>query len=448
VAGVAHTEAIARYGGMVSARGNDPRPFAAAIPAARIIFVNRFYAPDQSATSRMLTDLATALAADGSDVHVVTSRLLHDDASASLASHEVKDGVVIHRVRTTRFGRSALLGRGLDYLSFHIAAANELSAVARDGDVIVAKTDPPLVALAAARVARKRGARLVNWLQDVFPEAAAAIGMAAARGPVGWVLRFLRDRALRRSAATVVLGEAMRQRIVARGIDPAKVIVISNWADGAKLRPTDRASNALRERWGLAGKLVVGYSGNMGRAHSFGTVLDAADVLSTQSDVAFVFIGGGMQKASLERAMKERKLTNVHFKPYQPQNELEQSLGAIDAHLVTLRPELEGLVVPSKFYGIAAVGRPTVFIGDPAGEIGTVIRKAECGFCVTAGDVAGLVAAILRLRDDPGLAARMGANARRVFDERFDKPIAVARWRCLLHDVAAERLVADGPDLS
>jgi len=105
---------------------------------------------------------------------------------------------------------------------------------------------------------------------------------------------------------------------------------------------------------------------------------------------------------------------------------------------VSLRPELEGLVVPSKFYGVAAVGLPTIFVGDPDGEIGTILREAQCGLCVKEGDVAGLVGAITALRDDAGLRERMGLNARRVLEERYDVTIAVASWRRLLRDVVGE----------
>jgi glycosyltransferase involved in cell wall biosynthesis len=177
----------------------------------------------------------------------------------------------------------------------------------------------------------------------------------------------------------------------------------------------------------------------MGRVHEFRTVLDAAEALRAQADIVFLFIGGGAQKAAVAAAVQERGLSNVLFKPYQPRASLGQSLSAADAHLVTLRPELEGLVVPSKFYGVAAVGRPTIFIGDAEGEIGSVVREAQCGMCVKQGDGEGLAGAITMLRDDSALRERMGANARRVFDERYDKAIAVAAWRRLLQSVTTAR---------
>ena len=142
-------------------------------------------------------------------------------------------------------------------------------------------------------------------------------------------------------------------------------------------------------------------------------------------------------------ASAEHGLANLLFKHYQPRDRLAQSLGAADVHLVTLRPELEGLIVPSKFYGIAAAARPAIFIGDPEGEIGSDVRAADCGRCVRQGDLAGLVAAIGEIRGSAELRERMGRSARRLFDERYDKPMGVRKWRALLRAVGEGRPLQD-----
>jgi colanic acid biosynthesis glycosyl transferase WcaI len=401
----------------------------------RVIFVNRFYAPDHSATSQMLTDLAVALAAGGMEVHVVTSRLLYDEPAALLPRRENIDGVSVHRVRTSAFGRGTLVGRAFDYLSFYVTATATLARLLRSGDVVVAKTDPPLISVPVCWIARARGARTVNWLQDIFPEVAGNLGVALARGFWGRVSSWFRNGSLHTASANVVLGQRMRERVAAMGVDPRKIVVIPNWADGAALRPVHPESNPLRTEWGFRGKTVIGYSGNMGQAHEFQTIIDAAAALRNDSNILFLFVGGGAQKAMIAAASTERGLANLMFKPYQPRERLDQSLGAADVHLVTLRPEMEGLIVPSKFYGIAAAARPTIFIGDPDGEIGSVIRAADCGVCVRQGDAAGLVAAIRALHADAEWRERMGRNARRAFDEQYDKPLAVEKWRTLLREI-------------
>jgi glycosyltransferase involved in cell wall biosynthesis len=229
----------------------------------------------------------------------------------------------------------------------------------------------------------------------------------------------------------------VRERLSALGVDPRKVAVIANWADGAALRPVAPGANPLRAAWGIGDRFVVGYSGNMGRAHELATLLDAAALLTARSDIVFLFVGDGVQKSALVRRAAERGLANVRFEPYQPRARLDASLSAADVHVVSLHPGLEGLVVPSKFYGIAAVGRPIVYIGDPDGEIGAIVGAADCGLRFVPGDAAGLAAALVALREDPDRRARLGGNARRVFEASYDKPTAVERWRELLARVGA-----------
>src|SRR6266705_5767721 len=136
----------------------------------RLIFINRYFFPDHSATSQLLSDLTFYLAASGQAVHVIASKQIYDDPEAALPDHETIGGVTVHRVASTRFGRANLPGRALDYLSFYKSMRRRLGEIAQLGDIVVAKTDPPLLSLAVAPTARKRRARLVHWLQDIYPE--------------------------------------------------------------------------------------------------------------------------------------------------------------------------------------------------------------------------------------------------------------------------------------
>jgi len=225
-----------------------------------------------------------------------------------------------------------------------------------------------LISIVAAVVAWLRGARLVNWVQDVFPETAMALGVRGVNGLLGRALQRMRDASLRQADVNIVLGEKMAAYLTGRGARPDRIKVIHNWVDDEAIVPVPRERNRLREQWGLATKFVVGYSGNMGRAHEFETILETAAQLRSETDIVVLFIGGGNQKAYLENETIKRELTQVLFKPYQDRETLPESLGVADAHLISLRPELESFILPSKFYGVAAAGRPMIFIGDPGGE--------------------------------------------------------------------------------
>jgi glycosyltransferase involved in cell wall biosynthesis len=405
---------------------------------AKTVFVNRYFYPDHSATSQLLSDLAFELARDNAEVHVVTSRQRYDDPDALLAATESCKGVHVHRLWTTRYGRANLLGRAVDYLTFYFSAAWCLWRMLRRDDVVVAKTDPPLISVVAMIVAKLRGATLINWVQDLFPEVAAALGVKAVH--VGApLLRWLRNLSLRAAANNVVLGERMAARLLGQGISPSAITIIHNWSDSDAIHPVAPHENVLRDEWNLNGKFVVGYSGNMGRAHEFETLIDAAEQLQEYVDIVFLFIGSGAQRPVVEEMVKERGLGNIIFKPYQLRERLALSLSVPDLHVISLKSELEGLIVPSKFYGIAAAGRPTLFIGDIEGEIPRIVRKHQCGVVAGIGDVAEVVREITAFaHHQPQSPLLQGENARRLFEKFFTQYCAFSAWRQVLRQQLGE----------
>lgn len=403
----------------------------------KLIFVNRYFHPDHSATSQMLSDLAFALAADGEfEVHVVASRQRYEDAAARLPAAESVRGVAVHRVWTSRFGRRNLWGRALDYASFYASAAATLLRIADSRSILVAKTDPPLISVVVSGVARLRGAALANWIQDLFPEVGESLGIKFVQGPLGRWLKRLRNRSLRAARMNIAIGESMKQLLLREGVPAQNVAVIHNWADEAAIVPVAPEENALRRQWGLDGRFVVGYSGNLGRGHEFDTLLDAAAILRCQPGIRFLIIGGGANLAAVRQAVADRKLDNFVFQPYQPREILSESLSAADVHLVSLRPELEGLIVPSKFYGIAAAGRPVLFIGSAGGEIAGLLRRGNCGFTVRPGDARGLAERIVEMAENPSAAEAMGRSARELLDAGLGMPAAVRAWKALLAGLA------------
>ncbi len=400
--------------------------------------MNRFFYPDHSATSQMLTDLAFHLAGCGVGVEVVASRQRYDDPRAALAKAERVGGVTIHRLSATRFGRAGLAGRGFDYLSYGASAYRRLLACTRPGDVLVVKTDPPLLAVAAMRAARRRGLYLVNWLQDLYPEIAAELGVPLAGGRFGRVLLDRRDAALRAADANVVVGEGMAARVRARGVAAERVRVIPNWCDDEEIQPVAPVANPLRREWGLDHHFVVGYSGNLGRAHEIATMLAAAERLRGDQRFKFLFIGGGNGFRDLAAEVRDRRLGHLFaFFPYQDRSRLKFSLGVADVHLISLRPELEGLIVPSKLYGIAAAGRSIVAIAAADGDVARFVQRAGCGVVIAPGAGELLAEALRRLRADPGCVAEMGRRARAALDADFTRRQAFARWRGLIEEITA-----------
>jgi glycosyltransferase involved in cell wall biosynthesis len=219
---------------------------------------------------------------------------------------------------------------------------------------------------------------------------------------------------------------------MAEAAAPGRSEVIPNWAleEGV---PADVAR--LREQWGLQGKFVVGYSGNMGRAHRLDAVIDAAERLREDPRVAFLLVGDGAQRAPLERRARELQLQNVVFQPFQPRERLRETLSLPEMHLVSLDARLEGLIVPSKFVGVIALGKPVIWLGEPHGELGAIVQRSGCGIAVAADDPVELAAGIASLAGDTQRLATLQAGATALWANRYQRQRALDRWLDVLRDM-------------
>ncbi len=392
---------------------------------AKYIFVNRFFYPDHSATSQLLSDLVFHLSRYESEIHVVTSRRSYDDPMVRLPAIEKIDSISIHRVWTSNYGRMNIVGRAIDYLSFYLFAFLKLIRLVSRNDVLITKTDPPLISIFTTLIAKVFGAKRINWVQDLFPEVAINLNVRKLQGVLGRILVRLRNYSLK-GVQNVVLGERMRKKLIQEGVKKSDIKIIPNWVNGKNIRPV--SDNPLRKEWGLDGKFVIGYSGNLGRAHDSETIINAMVALKESENIVFLFIGGGSHLANVQHACEVLDLSNVLFKPYQPRELLHFSLSAADVHWLVLQPQLEGLIVPSKFYGIAASGRPMIFLGDVDGELATIIKHNNMGFVVSLGDHQALVNKFNLLASNSSLCHRLGRNSREVFDSEFNHDIALKAW--------------------
>ncbi|PTX91088.1 glycosyltransferase family 4 protein [Opitutus sp. ER46] len=394
-----------------------------------LVFVNRFYWPATPATGQLLTDLASHMAAQGWSVTVITST----PTGHPLPAFECHEGVSIVRTHGLCGTRRGLVAKAVAFSTFALAATVQLWRHTRRGDVVVALTDPPLIGVLAQWVARTRGARLVHWVHDIYPE----IAVALSRSRLPDALRPWRNAAWRGADHCVTLGQDMADVLRSAGVSPSRLSVIPNWAPvGVSALPRNAPERlALRREWNLEDQFVVGYSGNLGRVHDLDPIVAAAALLKDDPTIAFVFVGDGPQHAALRDRVQSAKLDNVRFRPTQPRDRLSASLGIADLHLVTLRPGCERFVFPSKLYGIAAAGRPVLFVGPPDCEIARQVAASGIGAAVDGSRVADIAAEIRRFAASPPLVAQSGAAAIR-FAEQTGANKALAQWHSLLAPLA------------
>ncbi|MBL8112364.1 MAG: glycosyltransferase family 4 protein [Acidobacteria bacterium] len=391
----------------------------------RILFLNQYYWPDEAATAQLLFDLVEAAAGQGHEVVVVASDRSYASGTTRYPRREERGSVRIRRVAATAFGRGSRLGRVVDYVTYLGGALVACLAGPRPA-VVVGLSTPPILGALAVVVAKLRGAKSCYWAMDVYPDVAFALGALREGSLAGRLFGALSRWTLRKADLVVALGETMARHLERGGA--RRVVTVHNWSDEASVVPTPPSSAETHP-------LQVLYSGNLGLAHEFETVLEAAS--RTAGAARFVFVGGGPRRAEVESAVRSRGLGNVEFRGAVPRQDLGASLASAPLHLVTLQPGMPGLLVPSKLYGILAAGRAVLYVGPAEGETHDLIAETGCGFSVRNGDVDGVVRLVERLRADPSTLASAGAVARRVFEERFTKAGQTAAFLGILRSLAS-----------
>jgi colanic acid biosynthesis glycosyl transferase WcaI len=396
----------------------------------RLLVLNQYYWPGVEATAQLLTELCEALAED-LEVKVVTGQL-HSQEEEPRRS--VRNGVEIVRVPSTSFERSKLLARASNYATYLTRAL--LSGLrGRRPDVVLCMTDPPIVANIALLVARRFRVPLVVISQDVFPE--IAVQLKRLENPVVMsLLRGLVGLYLRRADRIVAIGDTMRQRLEEKGAPAERLLVIPNWIDTTRLRPLDK-SNHWSRSWGVDEKFVVMHSGNVGHAQDLDSLIRAGTFLRDLDDLLIMIIGMGARHAELVALAELHEVDHVQFLYYQSREVLPQSLSAADVHVVGLAAGLAGYVVPSRLYGILAVGRPVIVAADAESETAQLVTEAGCGIVVPPGRPELLARAIRDAHDGKYDLEAMGARGREWVEREADRSVAVRRYRDLLLELAS-----------
>jgi len=399
------------------------------VPRPRLLVLNQYYWPGIEATANLLADLCEALATQY-DVTVVAG------ASPGQPHRTERNGVAIVRVRSTAFDRTMLSRRAANYLTYVVGAVRA-AFVSQRPDVIMCMTDPPFIGAAAQLVARRFRVPLVAVVQDVFPEIAVKLGRI--RNPVAIaVLGNLIVSSLNFADRVVVIGETMRLRIEAKGVEPSRIRVIPNWGDtdGIVPRPQD---NSWAGEHCLTGRFVVMHSGNVGHAQALDSLVRATTLLRDLDDLRVPIIGTGARYAQLTELASTLEADAVEFLPYQAREQLSLSLSSAHVHYVGLARGLAGYIVPSRMWGVLAAGRPVIAAAEEESETAQVVRSAGCGLVVRPGDPLALAVAIRECHEGRHDLEAMGRRARAFAERESERSIAVDRYRRVLDEVRAIR---------
>lgn len=386
----------------------------------RVLILALNHAPEPIGAAVYTTGLARELAARGHAVEVVCAepyypawRIFEDYRNRWRS--DVEDGVRVTRCPLYVPAEPSGARRILHHLSFAAAALvpTLARAVRMRPDVVFTVAPSLLAAPVAWLAARATGAKAWLHVQDFEVGAALATGLLDTRSRAARLASAVERAIMRRFDALSTISPAMVAR-AAGIVPPERIREFRNWAD---LDPAAAPPGDFRGEWGLGGRTVALYSGNLANKQGVEIIPEAARLLATRDDIVFLVCGDGSARTSFEAAA--RTLPNIVLKPLQPKQELARLLATADIHLLPQRADAADLVLPSKLTNMLASGRASVVTAAP--RTGLFAEVEGCGLLTPPGDAAAFAAAIARLADDTALRDGYAGEACRRAAVRWDR---------------------------
>ncbi|HLX38837.1 MAG TPA: WcaI family glycosyltransferase [Candidatus Binataceae bacterium] len=406
----------------------------------RIAFLGINYWPDETGIAPFSTGRCEYLAARGHRVTIFTgfpyypAWRIPDAYRGPLFAREERNGVEILRSWLYVPSQVNAARRILHEASF--IASSMLRAVARGmsakPELLVVTTPPLALSLSAAMLSRLWKIPFVQHVPDLQPDAAMDLGMLKP-GPMVDLLYRIERFGYRKAALVSTLTEAMRAKIISKGIAPEKVVLFSDWARSELFQVPMSGGMEFRRSLGIGDELLVVHAGNMGVKQGLEVILGAAERSRGDRSISFLLVGDGSVREQLEQ--RAGGLDNLKFLPLLPDERFLEMLAASDISLVTQQKSVADIVFPSKVITLMASARATVASVSPNSEVARVLRQADAGVIVAPENPAALLGAITALRDDPERRKQLGHNARAFAESFWEKERTLATLESHLLDV-------------
>lgn len=399
----------------------------------RLSIITQFYPPDYAATGQLIEELATHLARQGMQVHIFTGQPGYAFGQSYAPPIEQLEKILVQRSRSSRILSQRIRGKAINGLLFFLRSGLHLLRNSSSRDILMLTTAPPFLSLLGYFANVCFGIPYVCLLYDLYPDVAVELKVVSSKNLLVRLWNYINNVIWRKAQTIVVLSPSMKKRVETKcpEIPSEKISVIHSWANPNRIIPIPKHQNWFSHQYNLVEKFSVLYSGNMGRCHDMDTILDAAWQLKDEP-IQFVFIGNGAKRQALRDRVRTLGLKNCLFLPYQDKQHLPYSLTSCDLSLVSISVGMEGLVAPSKLYGILAAGCPVAIICEPHSYLRQLIAEANCGEAFDNGDSTGLADFIRRLAKDIEQSHQMGASGRRYLQSNFTPEIVAREYQRIL----------------
>jgi len=397
----------------------------------KVLLISQVFVPDQAANALLTGSLAAYLTGRGHEVTVLAGP--RQDSTDANSAEDLSERIrVVRPLRGAYTKKRGLPGRLLGFLRLYALVARHAFSRSRY-DVVLALTTPPFVYVVALLFRRRRGCRVVLWSLDCYPDVAVEAGVITRGGVVHRFLGAVNRRFYPALDSVIALDQDMANWLERRGASHATVI--PNWESAESYSPvSEQEATAFRASVGVAeSELLLLYLGNLGVAHEFETILEAMRKLQTAAArVRCVFVGDGVRRRDVERAVREWGLDNVTLRDFIPKAQTRIALGASDLGLITLRDSMAGLVTPSKMYGCLAMAVPILYVGPHLSEVARVIQAADCGRTFSRGDAVGVAEYLISSTQSRQCLKSAGERGRSYFLSHNESSIILPRFERVL----------------
>lgn len=398
----------------------------------KIMIIAGYYPPEQSADTRLNQDLVESLAERGEDVTLIVpfpSRGISSDTKKEYLHktyEKVNEHLEIYRIGKPSEYKQGIAKRGISFL----IKSYQLYKFARkiESDICFVISTPPTLGYIAAMLSKKK--KVIYKLQDAFPDTLMQTKSMSEKSPIIKFLRLLERNVYKKVSLICTISDDLKKTLIERNVPEEKIIVVYDWIDEMKCLPIERKDNFLFDKFGLdRNKRYIVYAGNIGLLQNLRTVILTSERFKdTNPELEFIIIGNGSWKGELDKLIKSDDYRNVRCFPMQPTEDIAYVYGMGDIGLVSLRPGITKIALPSKTWDIMSAGRAVLCEIDLYSGLCSIVNDNKVGYCVEPNDVDGMEKAIRKMLSNMRETKEMGNRGRVYICENLTRNAAVDKY--------------------
>ena len=410
----------------------------------KLLIYAHYYIPDTASTGQILRELAEGMSDkfDITVICVVPSYLgtIEEKYKTQKYYKEIINGVKILRIRVPEFSKTNKKSRIKNILSYFFGAMVATFKVGKMDYVFSISQPPILGGLLGVWGKWVKHARYIYNIQDFNPEQVLAVNYTKNRFITN-VMMWFDKFSCKQSDLIITVGRDLVKTVENRfkGKKVPKTVMINNWIDENEIYPLEESNErvvAFKKKYGLDDKFVIMYSGNIGLYYDLEKLIKVVERFKPGTktadgrEVVFAFVGAGSVLDKLVMYVKEHHMDNVVFIPYQDKADLIYSLNAGDVHWCVNAKGIKGVSCPSKYYGLAAAGKPIIGVLEEGSEVRCLIEDTKGGLCCNPGDYEQIEKNILWFIDSVGNGevAAMGQRGHDYLIENLTREKSIKKY--------------------